>query len=155
MTTIETQSLSTWWRILSRSIVLWLSNDVIVCPLHADQTRNPIPFPSCRFLEVLAASDWLVSGQVQFAGCAVRDSCSGVQIRSSGDIRAPVGHSRLATLIVTVCCRTVKCWKNIGRKVEISNETIAIAKKLAHLSTYGNSWNGACHGTLWPRFSGF
>lgn len=114
MTTIETQSLSTWWRILSRSIVLWLSNDVIVCPLHADQTRNPIPFPSCRFLEVLAASDWLVSGQVQFAGCAVRDSCSGVQIRSSGDIRAPVGHSRLATLIVTVCSVLEKYRKKSG-----------------------------------------
>lgn len=43
--------------------------------------------------------------------------------------------------------RSVQCGKILEEKWKIQTEP-AVAKKLAHLSTYGNSWNGACHSTL-------
>lgn len=41
------------------------------------------------------------------------------------------------------------------RKVEFQTKPAIAENELAHLSTYGNSWNGACHGTFQPKYFNF
>lgn len=149
--------LSTRRRILSRSIVLWLANDVIVCPFTCWPDKESHPLCDLPFFGSFGSRSRRLAGS---GPSAIRRVCQQQQqqpLRSSVDDpeRSRSTWSTLGTgaFDCDPLFGVEVCGKISEEKWKIQTKP-AIAKKLAHLSTYGNSWNGACHwwSLWWSRF---